>query len=220
MSVIIKNDSGVTKVYGGVQIADQGQYTIQELERYLFSGDETLISDIATADAIVNDGTVDLGVSDGLDHLKGYSQKSPVDVDGHPIYKGSAFSDANGFRARFKGITGTATKTTTTNIDYKMPEDRYINGVRLIMKNHEDGDYVKFQVVDVDNILGYGAGTVLDEFGDTWYVDSASDTQPDVIVPYPAKILKDLYIRIIYNSTGTTNDVTVRANLYLHKKTV
>lgn len=130
------------------------------------------------------------------------------------------FADADGFRARFKGISGTATKDTTTNIDYELTEDRYINGVRLMLKDHVDGDYVDFQIIDIDNILGLGANTVLDEFGSTWYMDSAIRTQPDVIVPYPAKILKDLYIRIKYTSVGTTNNVKVRANLYLHKKTV
>jgi len=129
------------------------------------------------------------------------------------------FSSADGFSARFTGgLSGIAVKTTTTNIDYKLTEERWINGIRLILEKHVDGDKVDFQVVDVDNILGYGAGFLLDEFGKDWWVDSQLCTQPDVIVSYPARILANLYLRIKYHSVGTVDDVQVRANLFLHKK--
>lgn len=137
------------------------------------------------------------------------------DSNGYQIQKSAAFNDACNFRARFKGITGIAMAGTTTNIDYKITEERYINGVRLILSDHADGDYLDFEVVDIDNILGLGAGTVLDQFGSNWFVDDSSKTQPDVIVPYPAKIISGLYIRLKYTSTGITN-VNVKANLYLH----
>lgn len=81
MSVIIKNQSGLLKVYGGVEIANGGQYTIQDVERYLFSSDENLLADISSSDAVINDGTNDLGISDGIDHLKNYFNKSPFDND-------------------------------------------------------------------------------------------------------------------------------------------
>lgn len=140
------------------------------------------------------------------------------DAFGNDIKTSSPFADAQGFRFRGKGIAGTATKNTTTNIDYKLTEERYINGVDLLIKDSVWGDYVKFQVVDVDNILGYGAGTVLDEFGSDWYIDPNVCQQGQVIIPYPAKIIANLYIRIVYVSVGTVNDVELKANLFLHKK--
>lgn len=219
MSVIIKNDSGSTKVYGGVEIADQAQYTIQEIERSLFSTDDALITDIGSQDAIINDGTNDLGISDGMDHLKGYMQKAPVDSEGTPINKASAFHSSDGFRARLHGNEGTATAGQTTNIDFLISQERYVNGVRVMLVNHVDGDKMNFEVVDVDNILGYGAGLVLDQFGKDWYIDSNICTQPDVIIPYPAKVIAGLYIRLAYVSVGVTN-VTVRSNMYLHWKQV
>ena len=149
------------------------------------------------------------------------------------------FSSSAGFRARFLGMKGTATKAvdsqtpTTSNIDKLVDEDRYVNGVRLILNNHEWDDYLHFEIVDKDGVgvsLGWydqntfdtvlGGLYVADRFGEEWQLDDSIKTQPDVVVPYPAKIYAGLYIRIVYISTGTVNDVDVNANLYLHKKTV
>jgi hypothetical protein len=128
------------------------------------------------------------------------------------------FASTANFRFRGYGMSGTATKNTTTNIDYKLLEQRYLNGCMLIIKNQVFGDKVKFQVVDVDNILGLGANTVLDEFGTDWYVSEDSQDQGMITIPYPAKIVAGLYIRIVYNSVGTENDVQLKCNLFLHKK--
>lgn len=143
----------------------------------------------------------------------------PKDSDGSYKQKNKVFADADGFRARFLGMSGTATKNTTSSIDLKITEERYINGVQLIIKDHVFGDKVKFQVVDVDNVIGYGAGVVLDEFGTNWNLDDSKKDQGKILVDYPARILANLYIRIVYISIGTENDVIVKANLFLHKKT-
>lgn len=123
--------------------------------------------------------------------------------------------DADKVKFRGRGISGTATAGTTTNIDHKITEGRLIDGIKLILKDHVFGDSVRFQVVDVENILGYGAGVVLDEFATNWYVSSSED-QGAINLPYSAELIAGLYIRIIYNSIGQ-NNVSVRANLWLHK---
>lgn len=127
-----------------------------------------------------------------------------------------AFASSDGFRFRGKGISGTITAGTTGNIDYKITEAKYINGINIILKNHKFDDCINFQIVDVDNILGNGAGVVLDTFGETWFVAEDIQNQSIIKIEYPASIVKDLYIRIKYTSTGTTN-VEVKANLFLHK---
>lgn len=128
------------------------------------------------------------------------------------------FADALGFRARLKGFSGTATAGQTTNIDYKITEERYINGTQVMLLNSTFGDTIKFQVVDKDNILGYGAGAVLDEFASSWNVTSDEQDQGVYVLSYPAKIIANLYIRLVYISIGES-DVSVRVNLFLHKKT-
>jgi hypothetical protein len=141
-----------------------------------------------------------------------------VDSSGYLYSYQSPFASSAGFRFRGHGMAGTATKNTTSNIDFKILEERYLNGCMLILKNHVFGDKLKFQVVDVDNIVGYGAGTVLDEFGTDWYVSEDSQDQGMITIPYPAKIIAGLYIRIVYISVGTENDVQLKCNLFLHKK--
>lgn len=135
------------------------------------------------------------------------------------ITKDKPFKDAGGFRLRIKGMAGVAAKGVVSTIDYLVPEERFINGVTLLLKYHEWGDHVKFQVVDKDNILGFGAGVVLDTFGDSWYVNDEKQDQDDVSADYPARILAGLYIRLVYTSVGTVNDVEVKMNMWLHKKT-
>jgi hypothetical protein len=121
------------------------------------------------------------------------------------------FADADGFRARFKGVAGTMNYGTTTNLDYTLSEERYIDGVEILQNNAAVGDSVKFQVVHPT----YG---VLDEFGDSWYINASAGFQSPVILSYPAKIPAGLTIRVVYNSVGNTN-VWLGANLRLHKKT-
>jgi hypothetical protein len=151
------------------------------------------------------------------------------DSQGATLVRIKAFSNTDDLKFRGTGISATATKTTTTNIEYKMPEDRFTNGLQMILKNHVMGDTVCFQVVDKDGIgvsLGwYDQPTfdamgeyIADEFGTGWHVVEDKQDQGQIIISYPALIYKDLYIRLKYTSTGTTDDVTVCANLFLHKK--
>lgn len=121
------------------------------------------------------------------------------------------FADAYGFRARFKGVDFTATAGQVSNLDYTLSEERWIDGVDLIQNGAAIGDYVKFQVVHPV----YG---VLDEFGDSWFIDPSKGEQNPVILSYPAKIPAGLKIRVAYHSGGQA-DVWLAVNLRLHKKT-
>jgi hypothetical protein len=114
------------------------------------------------------------------------------------------------------GISGTATATTTTNIDYKLTEERLVYGGHAIVKNHAFGDYMALKVVDVDNILGLGAGTVLGTYLSNWYLAEDVQSQPAVMVEYPTKVLANLYLRIAYTSVGNTN-VDVKINIFAAK---
>ena len=124
--------------------------------------------------------------------------------------------DADKVKFRGKGTSFTAAAGQTTSYDYKLPESRLIDGTRMIVKDHVLGDSVRFQVVDVDNILGYGAGLVLDEFATDWYLVEDKQDQGEIRLPYSAEIIVGLYIRFIYNSTGVA-DVKFKCNLFAHK---
>ncbi len=174
-------------------------------------------------------------------NYKDLANTTVTDSDGHSVVRLSPFSSSGGFRARFKGFSGTAIKADTegvekiTNIDFQITEERYINGVRIMLKNHSYGDCVDLIVVDKDYLYAgilypseyqpgvpWSAvapnGVELDKFGDQWYVDDTLCTQPDVTTPYPARILSGLYIRVAYKAIGISNDILVQVNAYLHKK--
>lgn len=116
-----------------------------------------------------------------------------------------------------EGVIGTATKDSTTDHDMKITDDNiFITGGEILFKDAEWGDYIVAQVVDKDNVLGGGAGVVLNEYIHKRYV------HPDlkrsaVNIDYAGNVPKNLYLRIKYTSVGTTNDVKVAINYHLHK---
>lgn len=153
-------------------------------------------------------------------HLKGDRASSLIPTFVRTeVSKDKPFKDANGFRVRYKGIKGIAAAGQTTDIDYELTEERYLNGVHLILENHSSEDSVTFQVIDKNNITGLGVNYILDQFGDSWNICTDQQSQNCAQPSYYAKIIPGLFIRIKYISTGQSN-VKVRANLFLHIKVI
>jgi hypothetical protein len=115
-----------------------------------------------------------------------------------------------------QGVLGTVTAGSSSNVDLKILDDCFITGGILRTNGSNFGDYAHVQIVDIDNMLGYGANTVLRQFITNWYMRSDAQQQIETELSYPAKILAGLYIRIVYHSTGSTN-VSVAMNYDLHK---
>ena len=148
-------------------------------------------------------------------------------------FKQQPFKDADNFRARLQGFSGTATAGTTTAIEHTLTEERFTNGTHLILKDHVTGDSVDFEIVDKSYSFAgilYPAdyngtawsivaptGVVLDKFGDNWFVSGDSESQHPNILSYPGRLLAGMTIRVTYHSTGGT-DVKVYCNNFLHKK--
>lgn len=118
-------------------------------------------------------------------------------------------SSGEGWRARFKGMAGTAAHGTATAVDMLMTEDRIITGTHIVLSGSQtQGDWAKMEIVHPT----YG---VVDLFGDTWFIPST--TNYIVVEPgYYARITAGLKIRVTYTSVGAT-DVWFAANLLLHK---
>jgi hypothetical protein len=73
------------------------------------------------------------------------------------------------------------------------------------VENYGDNDYVTFQLVDVDNILDYGANTVLKEYCQLWSKVIEKTTEP-IYAPNksPGKVPAGLYAKLIYYPTDIT----------------
>lgn len=118
--------------------------------------------------------------------------------------------------ANFKGTKFTANAGQTTNNDLLISDDMLIDGGMLVALNSTLGDKVNLQVIDKDNILGYGANTVLGQYMTDWYMNPDASTQINFQNTYPAKLYAGLYLRVVYISVGQT-DIDVIVNYRLHK---
>lgn len=147
------------------------------------------------------------------------SPKDPlvVELDGTktPTIQTTPFTSTGGFRFRGASFSGDVSANSTQDIDYEITQERWINGGRAIIDNIGEDDTVTFQVVDKNNVLGFGAGLVLDEFISGFYVPQ--DGSLEIALAYPAKILQGLFLRIKYTSTHASG-CKVKCNLYLHWK--
>ena len=122
-----------------------------------------------------------------------------------------------GYKFKGVGLKWTAIAGTTTDCDYEVAAERDLDAVDLILENHSADDTLTFQVVDVNNVLGYGPGVVLNEFATNWRIDPTKRDQGEPFTAgYRATILAGLFLRIKYASTGTT-DVILRVNYSLHE---
>lgn len=113
------------------------------------------------------------------------------------------------------GITGTATKNTTTDFDFKIESTSIcLNGGQIIYQNANWGDYVTAQVVDKDGVYA-PAGTVLNEYIIKRYLLPANGKEM-VCLEYGSIVPINAYLRLKYTSTSATTDVDVAINYYLH----
>lgn len=101
--------------------------------------------------------------------------------------------------------------------NYKVDQDHILQGaeISIIGTPHED-DYFIGQVVDVDNILGAGAGYVAGTYVPRWEIVPGIAKQLNYESNYPAKLIHGLYLRITYVSINP-NSIKVKVNYKLHK---
>lgn len=137
---------------------------------------------------------------------------------GREILLMEAFAYNGQYEVKATGFRGTAAPSATTNLDLAVgAEDRHLSGLSIILVDHAEADTVGLSVVDVDNVIGYGAGVVLKTFGIAWNVDHTKSDQGAHVFNFVARIPAGVYIRIAYVSTGASA-VTVKLNTILHKK--
>ena len=127
-------------------------------------------------------------------------------------------SDMSGDTCKFRGIGAafTAQAGETTNHDFKITEARLVEAPFILCRNQVWGDSISFQVIDVDNVYGLGAGALLDEFATDWYLDPDVCSQPPVQIWYSAQIDAGIWIRLKYKSLGTVNP-EIKINFSNHK---
>lgn len=110
----------------------------------------------------------------------------------------------------------TATANSTSQGDYKFLVNMYITSIDHVLGGGNAGDYVVLQVVDVDNILGNGADTVVGQpIKKHWINPTADFIQTELA--YPIRAYKNLYLRVKYTNTNVLATVAVRINVNGHE---
>lgn len=121
----------------------------------------------------------------------------------------------------FKGDANVAKSCaidTTTNIDIKpsATQKRLINGGVLYVENAKIQDHIKAQIVDVDDVLGGGANTILNEWIVKWGVIPGHIL--DLSTNQAGEIPAGVYIRVIYTAAGGGMARLVTVNYRLNKR--
>lgn len=222
--MIIKNNTNEVKSWVGIDIQPGEYFLVPSHLRQEWANNQSLIQAISIGEAKVcteanQDGEIN-NVADALNHLFGLLPRqveltAAKDSEQRIITVSTPFSNPSGFRFRGASFKDTVSANSTKDIDYKITQERWINGGLLIVDNIGTEDKVTFQVVDKDNVLGFGAGAVLDQFITDFYIPL--DKKLEIVLSYPARIPAGLYLRLKY--TSTHNDgCTVKCNLFLHWK--
>lgn len=117
----------------------------------------------------------------------------------------------------FRGAVFDLSTISDINCDFLLSDDCVLDGMVISVLNSVFGEKISFQVVDKDNILGFGPGIVLGTFVTDWFIDPSSSKQADSESNYPAKVKAGLYLRIKYTSLSVDLNKKLIVNYKLHK---
>lgn len=132
----------------------------------------------------------------------------------HKIKKTSELNVDNSVY-RLQGFYGEAAASSTSSTDFQMAYEIWVSGGYINVQDGNWGDKLTIQIVDVNNILGYGANTVLRQFVENMCVRSDQQYQCNIDISYVALIPQGLYVRVIYLNTGASA-VKFGINIYSH----
>jgi hypothetical protein len=153
----IKNNTQASKTYSGQEIQSGQYYTIQTLEEQRFSSDLTLIADLISSAALMNDGSNDFtNPSEGIEFLQ---NKTPTNVK-------TQFErdDITIKMAKVKAtiVSGSA------RIELKVPgtpgvdSGRYIAGGYGMLDSYDPDDMITCTIEDVDRMIAWQAALAID----------------------------------------------------------
>lgn len=123
---------------------------------------------------------------------------------------------AKDINTSLQGVNFTAAAGIETINDFLIADDHLIDGAILTAIGSSLGDFVTCQVIDKNNVIGYGLNVVLGQYVTNWYMNPSLSRQIDFNSNYPAKIFGGLFLRIKYQSVGMA-PVPITCNYFLHK---
>lgn len=149
--------------------------------------------------------------SDATDFENNY--KSNCNKQVHQVIHISGFRryDSGAENLYRYSVKDTATANDTKTIDKKFTEPVYLyGGIYEIVGNANDGDYLEIQVIDIDNVLGYGTNFVLATFVEKEYINI--ERKYNEITSEDGDLIPTgVYLRVKYTAAGSnTPEIIVR----------
>ena len=139
------------------------------------------------------------------------------------LAKGSQATDGGGLAEVVLKIPGTF----GTDEFGQLLTERTISGGWGYFENQEDGDYVTADVRDDDNLLGYGAGFVLERFHDNdvpaanqgWYFprQQVLELRP-LVTDDPTNLPNAMYLHIMAQKANVATSDTFYVNIHWGKR--
>jgi hypothetical protein len=106
--------------------------------------------------------------------------------------------------ARFVGFRYVCPANSTTNHDELISQKIRLQGGQYWASTPTSGDTVTLSVVDKDNVLGYGAGTILVEYVKNLPL-APWEHHLEVSSPNAGTVPAGVYLRIAYTNTGNSD---------------
>ena len=208
---IIKNNTQTTQTWCGHQFAVGESYTIPDASIDRWANNSNLLVAIANSEAIVNNGSFDItDVNKAIDYLK---NNLPAQVESATFaFASKMLPDGKKIYRRVHGLEATVSGSPDT-IEFNIPYDNCkINGIEII--GGRLGDKLDLYVLDTPT--GTISGTpnaVLNQFG---YGVRVANELHRYMSNYDADLIKDMKIKIVYDSTATLPAI-IYANIFLHE---
>lgn len=132
--------------------------------------------------------------------MNGIVASGVVTSDGRPVVAQSPYAYGLGESAAFVGQSYVCAPG-TSNHDMKVPFSVRLQGGYYWCKGPNLGDTVTLQVVDVDDVLGGGAGVVVSEYVVNMPL-APWDHQQELESATAGLVPAGLYLRVVYSNVG------------------
>lgn len=135
--------------------------------------------------------------------MNGVVSQGAVTEDGYLAVTPSPWAYSGTEGTRFVGQSYTCAPGVTAH-QFKPGISIRLQGGYYWCKAPNLGDKINFQIVDVDNILGTGAGAVVSEYVKDMPL-APWDHQGELIAPTAGEIPDGLYLVVVYTNVGASD---------------
>lgn len=137
--------------------------------------------------------------------------------DGYPAFAGKRELSSRNLAPITNAFTFNPTGIGSTSYNWVIPDHCYLNSITGFFNGQTAGDYIAVKIVDVDNVLGYGAGATLSTPVTKYFINPTANELMKIEMGYPVFMLQGLYIQVIYTSTNLLANVHVYVNILADK---